>query len=49
MAKLDKNIITTVVGVVLILSAGIAAPYTTGVTVVGGVMAAMGLKELVLK
>lgn len=49
MAKLDKNIITTVVGIVLIIVAEMAAPYTVGVTVVGGVMAALGLKELVLK
>lgn len=49
MAKINKNMIMTAAGIVLIVVAGMASPYTAGVTVVGGVMTALGLKELVLK
>lgn len=36
----------TAIGVVLIVGSGVAGAYALGVTVVGGVMAALGLKEL---
>ncbi len=46
MAMKNKDLIVTVIGAVLIVGAGIADPYSAGVTVVGGVMTALGLKEL---
>ncbi len=46
MAKLDKKYMATGLGIFLILVAGYAEPYQVGVTVVGGVMTALGAKEL---
>lgn len=46
---MNKDIIMTAAGIVLIVVAGMASPYTAGVTVVGGVMTALGVKGLVLK
>ena len=46
MAKLNKNYVATGLGILLIVGAGYADPYQVGVTVVGGVLTAFGVKEL---
>lgn len=46
MAKINKDLIVTALGIILIAGASIAEPYQVGVTVVGGVMTALGVKEL---
>lgn len=48
MNKQNKDIVLTAVGAVLIVGSGMAGTYALGVTVVGGVLAALGLKELIL-